>query len=274
MQRPRHAPTHHVRTRHATETWAAASGMHARVVGAVIMRDLQTRFGTGYFGFLLGLLIPLGHLTVAIAVTTILGRPAPIGTDVPIFLMTGVLPFIIWLYGHRQIMQTMLQNRPLLHFPGVDVFDLFLARIIVEIVTSTLVVLIVMMTLSMMGHEIYIANPTGFLIGLALSWLLGVSTGLVFGILGTMWSFAFMLGNVLGPLMWVASGVLFLADGMPNRLRDILIYNPLAQIIDGLRVAYFSEYWSSFYDPLLLGAIMLSLTAIGMALVPVIRKFT
>lgn len=278
MHRPHSARRHghpgEPRPRHAAANWSAASAMHARVVGAVIMRDLQTRFGTGYFGFLLGLLIPLAHLTIAIVVTTILGRAAPIGTDVPIFLMTGVLPFIIWLYGHRQIMQTMLQNRPLLHFPGVDVFDLFLARIIVEIITCTLVVLIVISTLSMIGHQIYISNSPGFLMALALSWILGVSTGLIFGILGTMWSLALMIGNVLGPLMWVSSGVLFLPDNLPSRLRDVIVYNPLGQIIDGMRTFYFSEYWSTFYDPLLLGETLLALLAIGMTLVPVIRKFT
>lgn len=256
----------------APESWSAASSMHVRVVGAVIMRDLQTRFGTGYLGFLFGLLIPLAHLTVAIVVTTVLGRPAPLGTDMPIFLMTGVLPFILWLYGHRQIMLTLLQNRPLLYFPGIDVFDLFAARIILEIVSGTLVVVIVLATLAILGHDLAIADWPGFLYGLLRAWLMGVATGLIFGALGTMWTIAVMLGNVMGPLVWVTAGVLFLPDGLPDKLRDILAYHPLCQIIDGVRVAYFSEYASSFYDQGILNISLLALLAFGMALVPVTRR--
>lgn len=276
MRRPRTAHPHghagEPRARHAAANWSAASAMHARVVGAVIMRDLQTRFGTGYFGFLLGLLIPLAHLTIAIVVTTILGRPASIGTDGPIFLMTGVLPFVLWLYGHRQIMLTLLQNRSLLYFPGVDLFDLFAARIILEIVSATLVVLIVMGTLMILGHDIVAENWPGFLYGLVRSWLFGVGTGLIFGAIGTMWSIAFMIGNVLGPLFWVSSGILFLADTLPEKLRNILHYNPLCQIIDGVRVSYFSEYWSTFYDPMMVDFSILVLLTLGMISMTLLRR--
>jgi len=258
--------------RPALDGWSTASAMHARVVGAVIMRDLQTRFGTGYLGFLLGLIMPLGHLTIAIVVTTLLGRPAPLGTDGPVFLMTGVLPFILWLYGHRQIMLTLLQNRPLLYFPGVDVFDLFSARMILEITSGTLVVVIVLATLAILGHDLTVGDWPAFLYGLILSWLLGVATGLIFGGLGTMWSATIIAGNIIGPLLWVTSGVLFLPDGLPDKIRDALAYNPLCQIIDGVRVAYFSEYSSSFYNPLILNTSILILLSIGMVLVPMTRR--
>ncbi|UJX45051.1 ABC transporter permease [Xanthobacter sp. YC-JY1] len=282
MQRPRSAPgnTHgharghpgETRTRHAAETWADASAMHARVVGAVIMRDLQTRFGTGYFGFLLGLLIPLAHLTIAIVVTAILGRPAAIGTDVPIFLMTGVLPFVVWLYGHRQIMQTLSQNRSLLYFPGVDLFDLFASRIILEIVTATLVVFIVLGTLAAIGHQPAVANWQGFLLALIQAWLFGVGTGLIFGALGPLLPIAYLFGNILGPLLWGISGIFFLPDAIPERLANILMYNPLCQIIDTLRMSYYSEYYSSFFNQILLNSMILGIVTLGMVIMAAARK--
>ncbi|MEP9353631.1 hypothetical protein ABLE93_08535 [Xanthobacter sp. KR7-65] len=270
-------PMSHVRpadrpSRHAAESWSAASSMHARVVGAVIMRDLQTRFGTGYFGFLLGLVMPLGHLTVAIGVTLLLGRPAPLGSDNAVFLMTGVLPFILWLYSHRQIMLTLAQNRPLLYFPGVDVFDLFAARIILEVVTGTLVVIIVLATLSILGHDLLIYSWRGFVFALILSWILGIATGLAFGALGAFAPVAFLFGNIIGPLLWAISGIFFLPDSLPDVVRTILSYNPLCQIIDCLRVAYYSEYSSSFFDPYILYVSILVLLAVGMIFIPIVRK--
>lgn len=259
-------------TRPPLESWPAASAMHARVVGAVIMRDLQTRFGTGYLGFLLGLIIPLGHLTIAMVVTTLLGRPAALGSDTPVFLMTGVLPFIVWLYGHRQIMLTMIQNRPLLYFPGVDIFDLFAARIILEIISGTLVVVIVLITLSILGHDLAVGNWPAFLAGLIYAWALGVATGLLFGMLVNILPLAFLFGNILGPLLWAISGIFFLPDALPDKVRDALSYNPLCQIIDGVRVAYFSEYSSSFFDQNVLNISILSLLAAGLLMTPLIRR--
>lgn len=259
-------------TRFAGESWRTALSMHARVVGAVIMRDLQTRFGTGYFGFLLGLMIPLAHLTVAIAVTTILGRPAAIGTDVPLFLMTGVLPFVVWLYGHRQIMQTLAQNRSLLYFPGVDIFDLFASRAILEIVTATLVVFIVLGTLAALGHQPTVANWQGFIVALSQAWLFGIGTGLVFGSIGPLVPLAYLFGNVLGPILWAVSGIFFLPDSTPDKVRDLLIYNPLCQIIDSFRTAYYAEYYSTFLDQTMLNSVLICLVLAGMTILALMRR--
>ena len=95
--------------------------------------------------------------------------------------MTGILPFILWLYCHKQVMISLVQNRPLLYFPGVDPFDLIFARMIVEIPTSTLVVIIVMGALAVTGYGSVPANFPSFLGALGQAWLLGVGTGLVVG---------------------------------------------------------------------------------------------
>ncbi|MFG1205874.1 hypothetical protein V5F79_02565 [Xanthobacter flavus] len=274
MQRPRHAPTRHAPARHAAETWAAASGMHARVVGAVIMRDLQTRFGTGYFGFLLGLIMPLGHLTIAMVIMTVLGRLPPIGTSNATFSMTGVLPFVLWLYSHRQIMIAYQQNRPLLYFPGVDIGDLLAARVILEISSGTLVVVFVLSALALMGYDVMPAYPAAFLGSLIAAWVLGIATGLIFGNGGALFPGLLMLGNLLGPLFWITSGIVYLPDLLPERAREAVSYFPLCQAVDMLRFSFYPEYYSSFYDPYKIYPTLLFMVLFGSALVPIVRKVT
>ncbi|MFG1241587.1 ABC transporter permease [Xanthobacter versatilis] len=261
-------------TRFAGESWRTASAMHARVVGAVIMRDLQTRFGTGYFGFLLGLIMPLGHLTIALSILTALGRAAPIGTSLTLFAMTGVLPFILWLYAHRQVLITLQQNRSLLYFPGVDIFDLFAARSIVEVASGTLITTILLFALSITGFDTTIGNPTGFFYNLITAWTLGISTGLIFGSLTTV-SYPFaVMGNLMGPLFWVSSGIIYLPDNLPEKIRNILFYLPLCQIIDGTRSTFFSGYESGFYNeniPIILISLFL---ALGMFILKIMRRIT
>lgn len=278
MRRPRTAHPHghagEPRARHAAANWSAASAMHARVVGAVIMRDLQTRFGTGYFGFLLGLIMPLGHLTIAMVIMTVLGRLPPIGTSNAIFSMTGVLPFVLWLYSHRQIMIAYQQNRPLLYFPGVDIGDLLAARIVLEVASGTLVVVIVLATLGLLGHDVTPANPAAFLGSLIAAWVLGIATGLIFGNGGALFPGLLMLGNLLGPLFWITSGIVYLPDLLPERAREVVSYFPLCQAVDSLRASFYAEYYSSFFDPYRLYPTLLFMILLGCVLVPIVRRVT
>ncbi|MFG1222110.1 ABC transporter permease [Xanthobacter wiegelii] len=272
MQRPRHAPTHHARTRHATETWAAASGMHARVVGAVIMRDLQTRFGAGYFGFLLGLMMPLGHLAIALVVNFIVGRKTPLGTNVTIFLMTGVLPFVLWLYSHRQIMMSLHQNIPLLSFPGVDVLDIFIGRFIVEFVNGSIVVSIAIAFMYFFSQDINVNDISKFLYSLIASVLLGFGTGVIFGSLGYFNHMSILIGNLLGPIMWVMSGIFFIPDDTPEIIRIILSFNPLSHIIDSVRTSYYAEYSSSFASNYFIISAISALILTSISLATIVRR--
>ncbi|MFG1262513.1 MULTISPECIES: ABC transporter permease [Xanthobacter] len=259
-------------TRFAGESWSTALSMHARVVGALVMRDLQTRFGSGYAGFLLSLVMPLGHLGIALAILTVIGRIPPIGGRPLTFLMTGILPFVLWFYCHRQMMLSIQQNKPLLYFPGVDFFDILFARATVEIASGTLVVVSMISTLAIFGYDVSPVHLPGFTYALIAAWFLGIATGLIFASLGLLWMPLIMAGSLLGPLFWISSGVLYLPTSLPERLQTILQYFPLCQIVDGVRVAYFDEYQSSFYDPSLLFVIVLGMSFFGLALVVVARR--
>lgn len=260
--------------RFAGESWRTAMKMHSRAVGAVVMRDIQTRFGASYAGFLLGLIMPLGHLGVTLVAMAIIAAYPPVGPNIPTFLMTGILPFIIWSYCHRQVMVSLLQNRPLLYFPGVDPFDLIFARLLVEIPTATLVILIVVTALAVTGYGSLPGSFSGFVMSLTEAWVLGIGTGLVFGGIAALWPPVLTAGNLFIPLFWATSGVVYLPDRLPDQVRNIIWHFPLCQIVDGFRESYFFEYRSSFYDSSIPHIAILTSLFIGMFLLPIIRKVT
>ncbi len=261
-------------TRFAGEGWRTAMKMHSRAVGAVVMRDIQTRFGASYAGFLLGLIMPLGHLGATLVAMAILAANPPVGPDIATFLMTGILPFILWLYCHKQVMIALTQNRPLLYFPGVDPFDLVFARMIVEIPTSTLVVLIVMAALAVSGYGSTPANFPHFFSALGQAWLLGVGTGLIFAGGSALWPPVLIGGSLLAPLFWATAGVIYLPDRLPDVVRNIIWYFPLSHIVDDMRRAYFSEYYSTFSEDPIQYLFILGTITLGMAMLPLIRRVT
>lgn len=261
-------------TRFAAESWRTALLMHSRVTGALVMRDLQTRFGASYLGFLVGLIMPLGHLGIALVVMTIFSRSPPLGTTQAVFLTTGILPFVLWNYCHRQIMVSIQQNRPLLYFPGVDIFDIIFARMIVEIANGALVVSIVMLTLALIGMDFTPNDPMGLIFSLSQAWLFGVASGILFGTIGFMWLPFMYAGALIAPLFWISCGILYIPDAAPEKVRDVIFYLPLTQIVDATRAAYFSEYYSVFQSSSVLWTTLLGTLFLGMLLILPLRKIT
>ncbi|MGB9428132.1 MAG: hypothetical protein WCB09_17320, partial [Methylocella sp.] len=121
---------------------ASPLAINAAAIGAILLRDIKLRAGAYYTGFLMILLMPLAHLLIVVIVYHVLGRLAPVGTDQVVYYGLSVLPFVIYVYLSRQIVMALAENRPLLHFNRVKIFDILLARGVLEAAGSVVVFII------------------------------------------------------------------------------------------------------------------------------------
>ncbi|MGH6799992.1 MAG: hypothetical protein ACRECZ_01020, partial [Methylocella sp.] len=115
---------------------ASALAINAAAIGAILLRDIRLRAGPYYTGFLMILLMPLAHLLIVVIIFQIFGRLAPQGTDQIVYFGISILPFVIYAYLSRRIVYALAENRPLLFFNRVKIFDIFLARGILEAADS------------------------------------------------------------------------------------------------------------------------------------------
>ncbi len=219
---------------------------HARVVHALMLRDIKTRFGASYFGFLAGLFLPLAHIGIIMTMYIVMGRRAPIGTDVALYLSTAILPFIVWSYTHQKIMQSFGQNRSLTSFPIVKFTDIVIARSMVELLNVSIIVMVVSLALHLFGSDLFIFDSTGALLTLVMAYSLGVSTGFIFGLISVMLPAVMLVGFVFIPLYWVTSGVFFIPESLPEPARQVISYFPLSHIVDFGRTSFYSTYLSSY----------------------------
>lgn len=244
----------------------AALVQHARVVSALMLRDIKTRFGATYFGFVAGLMIPLAHVGIILSVYVLLGRRAPIGTDVTLYLTTAILPFVIWSYTHQKIIQSFGQNKVLTSFPIVKLPDIMISRALVELLASALVAVVVAVTLTIIGYDLFIFDKARFLYALFLAHSLGVSTGFIFGILSIIWPFLIIVGFVTIPLYWVTSGVLFIPDAVPEQIRVAVSVFPLSHIVDYARTAFYASYLSDYANLLYVNLIIIANLLTGLTI--------
>ncbi len=59
------------------------------VIGAVILRDMRTRFGRSHYSYLVALMWPFLHVLILVTVYKLLGRAAPLGTEPVTYCLSG-----------------------------------------------------------------------------------------------------------------------------------------------------------------------------------------
>lgn len=223
----------------ASET---AIAIQTRVVGALVLRDMRTRFGRTFFGSLIIIAWPLTHLFILMAAFLLARNVIPIGTDSAVFIGTGVLPYILCFYPGRMIMFAVMQNKTLLELPAVKTPDIILARCIVEVIAAFWVTCLFAITLYLFGVDVIphrlddaiLAILATVYLGLAIGWLGAVMYAAV-----RAWLMV-QIGWLIG--MYFTAGVFFIPTNLPEKFRNILWYNPLLHAVEWLRSTYYDGY--------------------------------
>ena len=212
------------------------------VILALILRDIRTRFGRSYLGYLLVIGWPLTHLGVIVGFVTFANRVIPLGDDPSVFVGTGVLPYILCLYPAKMIGYAFDNGRSLFLFPVVKVFDIIIARTIVETITAFIVVIVFATTMYILDVDIFpnnIYTLSSFVISII---FFSISMGIINAILASLFKMWHVVFVVIMAILYVSSGVFILPSSLPQNIRDILWFNPLLHFVEWIRSAYYEGY--------------------------------
>jgi len=185
---------------------------------------------------------PLTHILVVVAIYAGLGRAAPYGDSTVLFVATGVVPFQIFNYLARFMMLSVIKNRPLLAFPEVRVLDMLFASALLEILAAACVTIFLIILAWPVGIDVFPRDivQTAYAFGAAI--LLGLGFGMLNGVIALavpMWFTGYALVTIL---LWGSAGIIFVPDALPDRLREALAYQPVLQVIEWTRSAYYEGY--------------------------------
>lgn len=236
------------------------------VIGAVILRDMRTRYGRSHLGYIIAIMWPLSHLVGLTVVFTLLHSSAPIfGSDNAVFLGTGVLPYILVLYPSRMVSLAIDMNRPLFIFPAVKTLDIIIARAVVELITAFVVVIIFALGCALVGVNILPRDSRVAAAAIFVTVYLSISFGLFSTIVLALVDFWRVGLILLLILAYLTSGVFLPMATLSPDLQRIFSWNPLTHCVEWLRSAYFLGYGDSFISRTYV--IWLSTTMLFLALV-------
>jgi capsular polysaccharide transport system permease protein len=243
-------------------------GVFLQVVNAIIMREVRARFGQGNLGYLRGLLEPVVFMGGFLLLWIGLGRASPIAVPIELFFLCSLFPCTAFLRTWEYSSSAIKANVGLLMFPVARPLDFFIARIILE-ATSQIFIFIILATIvhGIFGEVRHLPDdPLNVLLAAVSAILLAAGMGLTTGCLMMEFSTVEVFMQPLRRVFFFTSGVFFVADSLPNIVKDYLWWNPLLHATELFRISYFSEASSNFLNKEYLWGSVVFLLVLGLIL--------
>ncbi len=216
-----------------------------RVIGALIVREMHTRFGRHRFGYLWLFFEPLLLGAMIALIHGFRGGDSVRNTFE--FFSIGYIMFFAFRGMINRASSTITANRGLLYHRQVTLPDLFYARHIIEAVACTGVMAIFTIAGIALGGE----PPDSIvkmLCALGLMVLLAQGIALVVGALTSEWEALDRLVHAMSYLMLPFSGLFFMVEWLPEWMQAIMLWVPTVHIFELLRDGQFGDRFRATYD--------------------------
>lgn len=215
---------------------------------ALVMREVQTRFGSRKLGYFWAVFDPMVMVLVFATARTHLGVGSGASYDFAVFLAVGMVPFNFFRMMLTQSSAAFEANKGLFVYRQVKPFDTIVARFGLEVFIMLMVTLIFIFIGLYFGFDLRVKNVNGVI--LAEVWLLVFTfgVGLLLSVLGSFFELVRKVVNIISLPLFLLSGLFFTAESLPPNARDILLYNPLLHFVEMIHGNYFASLNTNYVD--------------------------
>lgn len=223
-------------------------GIQFRVIGALLMREVLTRYGRHNIGFLWLFLEPMIFTLGITALWTIV--KAAHGSSLPItaFAVTGYSSVLLWRNMPTRCSCAIEPNLSLMYHRHVKVIDIFAARILLEIAGTTTS----FATLMLVFNAIGMMDPPDDILKIMFGWLMlawfGAALGLLVGAMSARTEIVEKLWHPMNYLLFPLGGAVFMVDWLPIEAQKFVLYVPMVHGVEILREGYFGSLVHAHYD--------------------------
>lgn len=217
------------------------------VIYALFLREVNVRFSAGTMGYFWVIFEPLLQLSIFVTVKVMLFGTSS-SLDYPVFITLGFIGFNFFKHFVDQSMGAFASNKGLYAYKQVKPIDTIISRLLVELLVTFIITFIFILVGFYFGFDMNIQNLGMLLLTFLWLTLFSVSFGLFMAVIATFYdSFKKVVKLVLSPLMFI-SAVFYSMRDMPQKLQDILYYNPVAHFMELLHANYFIVLDDGFVD--------------------------
>ena len=236
-----------------------------RIIAALLMREVMTRFGRHNIGFLWLFVEPMLFTLGVTAMWSIAKMTHGSSLPITAFALTGYSSVLLWRNMPARCISAILPNMALMHHRNVKVIDIFLARLLLEGVGASISFVI----LSLVFIATDMVKPPEDVLQVIGGWLMlawfGASLGIFLGALSEESEIVEKLWHPAAYLLFPLSGAGFMVDALPKIAQDYILYLPMVHGVEYIREGYFGSLVHAHHDMQYMALVCAALTVFALA---------
>lgn len=211
-------------------------------IRALLLREIQTRFGQYRLGYLWVFLEPLFNMGVMIVLFgTIMQRVLP-GMDYAIFLINGMIPFFMFRTGISQAMSAVQSNKGLFSYQPVKPIDALLARNLLEFLLKFIAYIGFSIGFIWLGYHVDLNSIPLLIFYWVLLFIFMLGMSLIFMVIANFSNELEKFVSVAFMIIYLLSAVIYSIHIIPAQYQEYLLFNPLIHIFELMRHAVAPTY--------------------------------
>ncbi len=227
---------------------AKAWDAQRRVIIALMIRELTTRFGRENIGFLWIMVEPLLFAGLVGIVYSYMIGSAEHGVGVVAFIASGYIPLTVMRNSFSRCVNIFLANSALLYHRQVRILDFVIVRFMIEVIGGMMAYLFLGIVLIVFGLFPIPANPGFLLSGWSLYMLFTCACCLVIAPLSES---SEALEKLLPVTVYIAipfSGTFNMASWLTPEARAFVLGSPLVNAMEMMRYGIFGDAVRPYYN--------------------------
>lgn len=242
------------------QSWA----IQRRVLGALLMREILTRYGRHNIGFLWLFAEPMIFTLAVTALWSIAKLDQVSALPIVAFAITGYSSVLMWRNMPGRCISAIEPNLPLLYHRNVKIMDVFLARLALEVAGTTMSFVALILIFWSIGW----LSPPENILKVALAWFMlawfGAGLAVFLGALSWSSEIVEKLWHPVAYILFPLSGAAFLVNSLPPAAQDAILYLPMVHGVEYLREGFFGSAITARYHLAYMAAWNAGLTIAGL----------
>lgn len=250
---------------------SGAFATQGRVIGALLMREILTRFGRHNLGFLWLFLEPM-MFTLGILALWTFAKFVHSSFPIAAFALTGYSSVLLWRNMPNRCIGAIAPNLQLMYHRNVTVLDIYLSRIILEGFGASASFLLLSLVFIFFG----VIQPPEDMLKVILGWAMiawfGCSLALLLAALAEHSETVERVWHVLTYLMFPLSGAAFNVDALPKEGQKYILLLPMVHGVELVREGYFGSAFRAHYSMIYMSVVSGLMMLAGLVLIRGLQK--
>ena len=213
------------------------------VLFSLVLRELKARVGLDRLGFLGMFISPAIQMIGTMVIFTFLRARTIPGVDFPVFLLNGIVPYILFKNIALKGMEAVNANRALFAYKQIQPLDCILARAVVESFLMIVIYAIFLFALGFwMDFDVAIHHPLQWAYYMMCGAVFCVGLAMLLSVLVQKVPESKLVIRITFLPLYFMTGILTPIWHLPQSVQQFMAYNPFYHIIDMLRRSVFEFY--------------------------------